>query len=75
MSRLSPLSANLTLSERSSPVLAGRVVIGAVIRNTEGNYVAWSKRSRVGEYATAIEAERAVHVERAARKKKKATTP
>jgi hypothetical protein len=75
VSRLSLLSANLTLSECSSPVLAGRVVVGVVIRNAEGNYVAWSKRSRVGEYATAIGAERAVRAERAAQKKKKATAP
>jgi hypothetical protein len=66
-----PLSANLTLSDSSRPVLAGHIVIGAVIRNVEGQYVAWSKRARVGEYATAIEAERAVHAARVAERKKK----
>jgi hypothetical protein len=67
VSRLSALSGNLTLSEQSFPVLVGRTVAGAVIRNSGGLYVGWAIKRRLGEYATAVEAERAV---RAAGKKK-----
>ena len=73
MSRLSSLSANLTLQHRSFPVLVGNTVVGVGIRNAGGRYVGWWRKLRVGEYATAIEAEQAVRAAHAAGKKKKAS--
>lgn len=63
------LSANLTLSENSRPILVGKVRIGAIIRNAAGLHVAWTTKGRVGEFGTSDEAERAVHAARRAEKK------
>ena len=66
------LSANMTLSGSSFPVLDARgVVLGAVVRNSNGRFVAWTRKKRAGEFETMGEAERAVRLERAAETKKK----
>jgi len=66
------LSANMTLSGRSFPVLnASGVVLGAVVRNSNGRFVAWTRKKRAGEFETMGEAERAVRLERVAETKKK----
>lgn len=66
------LSANMTLSGSSFPVLdASGGVLGAVVRDFNGRFVAWTRKKRAGEFETMGEAERAVRLERAAETKKK----
>ena len=62
------LGTNLTLSERGYPVYAAGKLIGAVIRASDLRFVAWTHK-RLGDFASAYEAESAV---RAAARKKKA---
>jgi hypothetical protein len=54
------LSACLTLSEASFPVLDGSQRVGIVVRSTTNIYVASTSQGKIGEYVTALEAQRAV---------------
>jgi hypothetical protein len=65
------LSACLTLSEASFPVLDRGQRVGIVVRSTTKNYVASTSQGRIGEYVTALEAQRAVLEAHRARKKRR----
>jgi len=70
MTRWSPaLSANLTMAEVSYWVLDGAKRLGTVVRSTNKTYVASTLRGKIGDYATALEAELAIRAE--AKKKTK----
>jgi hypothetical protein len=56
------LSGNLPSADKSFSVLsAGGRRLGVVIQNAEGRYVAWTNK-KLGDFASAIEADNAVRV-------------
>jgi hypothetical protein len=68
MTKGARLSGELTLRERGYAVCDGGKRIGAVIRNSNGAFVAWAP-GRLGEYCSPHEAESAIRGE--AKKKRR----